>query len=173
RPAGRDIEAVITGATARETTVPLCLAGALQGEYEALERQLTDSASLVGESLAGSPRVQVASRMEELRAEMAGHLVSFRLRAMEPEAWSDLLAAHPGANGKLFDPATFGPAAVAACALDPAMTVEQYQRLEKRLSHGQREVLLDAVWNLNTAAAQSVPFSLLASATAAGRTGES
>nr|BFD90715.1 hypothetical protein KitaXyl93_20750 [Kitasatospora sp. Xyl93] len=167
-----DIEDVIKGSSLRETTVPLCLAGQLQGEYEALERQLTDPAALVGDSLAGSPRTAVASRMEELRAEMAEHLVEFRFRALPHEAWSDLLAAHPGGEGRAFDPATFGPAAVAACAVEPAMTVEQYQRLAEKLSFGQQEALLDAVWELNTQVVRAVPFSLLASATVAGLGGE-
>ncbi|MGW6913707.1 hypothetical protein ACWGB8_07795 [Kitasatospora sp. NPDC054939] len=168
-----DIEEIIKGATLRETTVPLCLAGQLQGEYEALERQLADVASLVGDSLAGSPRVQIAARMEELRAEMAEHQVEFRLRAIGAERWSDLVAAHPGEAGALFDPRTLAPAAVAACAVEPTMTVQQYRRLAEKLTAGQQNALLDAVWALNTEASQRVPFSLLASATVAARGGES
>ncbi|MFD0405022.1 hypothetical protein [Kitasatospora sp. NPDC127116] len=167
-----DIEDIIKGTTLRETTVPLCLAGELQGEYEALERQLTDAATLVGESLAGSPRVPIAERMEDLRAEMAEHLVEFRFRALGHQAWSDLRAAHPGGDGQVFNPDTFGPAAVAACAVEPAMTVEQYKRLAEKLTYGQQEALFGAVWELNTTVATAVPFSLLASATVAGLGGE-
>ncbi|MFD5081857.1 hypothetical protein ACFWOG_04345 [Kitasatospora sp. NPDC058406] len=170
RPAGPDIESIIANATLRETTVPLCMAGHLQGEYEDLERQLTAAATFVGDSLAGSPTTTIAVRMEELRAEMAEHLVEYRFRALVPQAWSDLLAAHPGDAGRLFDPDTFGPAAVAACAVAPVMTVEQYQRLDKKLTAGQQEALFDAVWKLNTSVVQAVPFSLLASATAASLT---
>jgi hypothetical protein len=173
QPLGLDIEAIIAGATAREITVPLVLAGALQGEYEALERQLSDAAALVGQSLAGSPRTRIAERMEALREEMAAHLVEFRFRALSPQAWSDLLAAHPADKPEmLFDPDTLFPAAIAACAVEPAMTVDQYRRLAEKLSAGQQGVLQQALWDLNTAAVQAVPFSLLASATAAGRTGE-
>jgi hypothetical protein len=173
QPKGLDIEAIIAGATAREVTVPLCLAGALQGEYEALERQLTDAAALVGQSLAGSPRVDIAARMEELRKEMAAPRVEFRFRALSPQAWSDLLAAHPSTVPDMaFDPDTLFPAAVAACAVEPAMTEDQYRRLSEKLSAGQQGVLQQALWDLNTTAVQQVPFSLLASATAASRTGE-
>jgi len=169
----RGIEDIIGGATLRETTVSLCLAGHLQGEYEALERQLTDAASMVGQSLAGSPRVPIAERMEAIRSEMAEHLVEFRFRALDPEAWSDLLAAHPGETaGQVFNPTTMFPAAVAACAVEPTMTVEQYGRLAKKLTHGQQEALIGAVWDLNTRVINSIPFSLLASATVAGHTGE-
>jgi hypothetical protein len=166
------IEDLIAAATLRETTVPLCLAGHLVAEYEDLERQLSDAATLVGQSLAGSPRVPIAERIEELRAEMAQHLVNFRFRALGGTGWSDLLAAHPD-PGRAFKLATFVPAAISACAIGPEMTPEQYLRLEARLSHGQREALFDAVWTLNTVAQAAVPFSLLASATASGRTGES
>jgi hypothetical protein len=170
-PAVPDIEAIIGSAKPRETTVPLCLAGDLQGEYEALERQLTDAASMVGDSLAGNPRVPIAQRMEAIRAEMADQLVHFRFRAISPTQWSDLLAEHPGRDGQLFNPDTLAPAAVAACAVEPAMTVEQYGRLAERLTYGQQEALVNAVWDLNTQAVSKVPFSLLASATAAS-TGE-
>ncbi len=114
----------------------------------------------------------IAARIEELRAEMAEHLVQFRFRALSGTGWSDLLAAHPAA-GRAFDVATFVPASISACAIGPEMTPEQYLRLEDRLSHGQREALFDAVWNLNTVVQATVPFSLLASATASGHTGES
>lgn len=173
KPAERDIEAIISNARRREATVSLCLAGDLVGEYEALERQLTDPAALVGDSLAGSPRVAIAHRMEELREEMAAHLVNFRFRGLAPLAWSDLLAAHPGGPGETFDLATLGPAAVAACCIDPVMTTEQFERLAEGLTAGQQRELMDAVWNINTAAVQQVPFSLVASATVAGHTAES
>jgi hypothetical protein len=168
--AGQDIEAIIGGATLREAVVTLCLAGHLQGEYEDLERQLRDASSMVGQSLAGSPRLPIAERIEELRAEMAAHQVGFRLRALTPKAWSDLLAAHPSNDpGELFDGTTFFPAVVAACAVAPAMSVEQYQRLSERITHAQNEELLTAAWEINTKAVASVPFSLAASATVAGR----
>lgn len=105
---------------------------------------------------------------------MARHLVKFQFRAVDPTAWSDLLAAHPGRHAEeLFNPDTLAPAVVSACAVSPTMTVEQYGRLAKKLTHAQQEELVNAVWNLNTQAAKTVPFSLLASATAASRTGES
>ncbi|MFD9124357.1 hypothetical protein [Kitasatospora sp. NPDC059571] len=171
-PGPTDIEAIIGGATLREDTVELCLAGHLQGEYESLERKLADASAMVGDSLAGGPRVPIAQRMQEIRDEMRTHLVTFRLRAMPPKAWSDLVAAHPGAEGQLYDPDTLGPAAIAACTVEPAMTLEQYGRLAERLTYGQQEALADAVWRLNTQAARTIPFSLLASATAASHTGE-
>lgn len=173
KQAARGIEDIIAGATLRETTVPLCLAGALQGEFEDLERQLAEVAATVGQSLAGDDRVGIAERMEQVRAEMADHLVDFRFRALSPLAWSDLMAEHPGQGGDLVNAATFGPQAIAACAIDPAMTVEQYGRLAAGLTFAQQDKLLAAVWALNMEAAQRVPFSLLASATAASLTGES
>ncbi|MGW4803006.1 hypothetical protein [Kitasatospora sp. NPDC004272] len=171
-PPAQDIKAIIKGARRREKTVPLCLAGDLVGEYEELERQLSDVAALVGDSLAGSPRVSIAERMEELRAQMAEHLVLFRFRALDPRSWSDLLADHPGtAPEDVFDLETFGPAAIAACAIDPAMSVAEFGELAEQLSTGQQRELMEAVWEINTTAVQKVPFSLLASATAAGRGG--
>ncbi|PJN24064.1 hypothetical protein [Kitasatospora sp. CB02891] len=168
-----DAEAVIGMATRRETSVPLCLAGHLQGEYEVLERQLADAAATVGQSLAGTNRADIAQRMEAVREEMAEHLVVFRLRALAPATWSDLVAAHPGrTSAHAFDEVTLGPAAIAACLVDPVMSVEQYGRLAERLTSGQQDALLNATWSLNTEAAQRVPFSLLASATAGSLTGE-
>jgi hypothetical protein len=111
--------------------------------------------------------------MEELRAEMAEAMVEFRFRALSPKAWSDLLAEHPGRRPEeLFNPETLEPAAIAACSLSPVMTVEEYGELAEMLTHGQQEALANAVWVLNTEATTRVPFSLLASATAASHTGE-
>jgi hypothetical protein len=171
-PPGPDIEAVINDATLAETSVPLCLAGHLQGRYEDLQRQLSEAAATVGQSLAGTSTAAIAGEIEAVRAEMAQHLVKFHFRALDPKAWSDLIAAHPARNDQeLFNPETAAPAAVAACAVSPAMTVEQYERLAKKLTHGQQEALLSAVWKLNVQVVQAVPFSLLASATAGSLTG--
>ncbi|RPE27279.1 hypothetical protein [Kitasatospora cineracea] len=173
KPAPLDPEAVIAMATLRETTVPLCLAGHLQGQYEDLERQLADAAATVGQSLAGSDRTVIAQQMEDLRAQMTDHLVVFRLRALGDTGWSDLLAEHPGRHGgEAFNPETLGPAAVAACLVEPVMTVEQYGRLAKGLTYAQQESLVDAAWRLNTAAVQRIPFSLLGSTTSGSLTGE-
>ena len=174
KPPPLDAEAVIALATLRETTVPLCLAGHLQGEYESLERQLAEAAATVGQSLVGTDRAGIAQQMEALREQMAQHLVEFRLRALSPRAWSDLVAEHPArSQAEALNLATFGPAATAACLVEPAMTLEQFERLSESLTFAQQDALMAAVWELNTTAAQRVPFSLLASATALGRTGES
>ncbi|OKI22202.1 hypothetical protein [Streptomyces sp. CB03911] len=168
-----DIETLIAGATLREVTVPLCLAGHLLAEYQELERKLSDAAAMMSDSLAGSPRVPIARRMEELRQEMAAQTVDLRFRAVTPKAWSDLIAEHPGGPDQLFNPDTLPAAVVAACAVEPTMTVEQFGRLADKLTHGQQELIINALWDINTRAVSSVPFSLLASATAASPTGES
>ena len=174
KPAARGIEDIIAGATLRETTVPLCMAGHLQGEFEDLERQLAEAAATVGQSLVGVDRTAIVERMGQVRAEMAEHLVEYRFRALTPRAWSDLQAEHPAPSAAdLFDPATFGPAAIAACAVEPEMTVDQYHRLAERMTDAQQEALLSAVWRLNTTAVQRVPFSLLGSGIGASLTGES
>ncbi len=98
--------------------------------------------------------------------------VEFTFRALGAQAWSDLVAAHPGkADGDAWDPDTLAPALVAASAVDPVMTQDDVDELFEALNMGQRQALMDAAWQVN-GEATSVPFSLHASAILASRTAE-
>lgn len=171
----RTVKELVAAARLRETSVPICLAGDLQGEMEDLERQLADVAAVAAStaSLADEdPRAAIVERMAALREEMGELTVQVRLRAVPAKAWSDLVAAHPpqpGTSG-LFDPATFAPAAIVACCVDPVMSAQEYAELAEHLTVAQEDALFEGVWRINTTGAAAVPFSLSASAILASLT---
>lgn len=164
-----DIEEILAGARMPERTIPLCLRGDLQAEFEDLERQLRKAELDADDSLAaGSEARAIAELIEAVRQQMAEHTQVFRVRGIDSEAYSDLLAKHKPTDeqrreGYDLNMVTFPAELVAACAVDPAMTLEQAQRLSRAISHRQWEDLFNAALACNRQAVE-VPFSLAASA---------
>lgn len=168
-----DIADILKRARPRESTVTVCLAGDLAAEVERLEALLarTRQDAWKAESLASAdPGTETAQRIADLQSQMADSEVTFTLRALGHRAWSDLMAAHPSeATDQAFDPVSFTPALIAACCVDPEMTVDQVGELFDVLSTGQVKGLIDAAFEVNSEPT-AVPFSLAASAILASRT---
>lgn len=164
-----NIDDIIAGAKLPERTLPLCLRGDLQAEFEDAERQLRQAELAEGDALAaGGAAREIAERIEAVRREMAEHTTVFRLRGLGAEPYSDLLAEHRPTeaqqrDGHELNLDTFPAALVAACAVDPAMTVEQAKRLSQVITHRQWEDLFNTALACNRQAVD-VPFSLSASA---------
>lgn len=157
----RSFEDIIALAKPRETEVTLCLAGDLAADADRITNALDAlERPRPGASLAdGAKRGQLLEELEEVRELMKSAEVSFRFRAMGDKAWSDLLAAHPSSNpGQAFDPVSMQPHLIAACAVDPVMSLEQVQMLLGRLNEAQRDQLFGAAWRANNSAV-SVPTS--------------
>jgi hypothetical protein len=112
----------------------------------------------------------VAEAIEDVEARMVEHTIPFRLRALGPKDWSDLIAAHPPRpdtdeqtfGERVFNTETYPPALIAACCFDPAMTVDQVRELFEVLNEGQRNALFNGAWRANMGI--DVPFSPAASA---------
>lgn len=161
-----DILDVIKRAKPREHTVQVCLAGDDAAEVERLERELATLADAWEPTSLGDkhPGEKAAKQIAAIRTRMQKSVVEFRFRALGATAWSDLVAAHPGeSKQEAWNVKTFPIALLAACCVDPVMTVEQAQTLCEQLNEGQRGDLHAAVWEVN-ASATSVPFSVSASA---------
>jgi len=162
------IEDILARARPVERVVPVCLRGDLLAEWDSLEHQLATVGESGDEGSLGtlSPSKRIALRMAELREEMASETVDFRLRGMSPQALSDLQAEHPARQGReakeAWNPETFSVALVAACAVDPEMTVEQTQALFVTLNRSQRNDLFNGAWEASTGSV-SIPFSERAS----------
>lgn len=173
----QSIDDIIAGARLPEKTVPLCLRGDLQAQWEDLERELrahqgtADEEALAGDQVARD----LAERMEAIAQEMTDHQVVFRFRGLPKRAYSDLLAQHQAPEDKRelavdgLDWDTFPTALIAACAVDPEMTVEQAGRLAQTVTDRQWDDLFATAMALNRAEV-SVPFSLAASAIRAAGT---
>jgi hypothetical protein len=79
----------------------------------------------------------LAQDLADLEEILEEHYIEFRFRALSRKGWQDLLAAHPPTKEQVkadsrasFNPDTFPAAAIAACCVDPVLTVEQAQALE-------------------------------------------
>jgi hypothetical protein len=151
----------------RELVVSLCLAGDLVAEHAQLDAELSALKSWAPTGLGDTdPRKQIADRIAQLEDQMKAAEVEFRFRAVSRLAWSDLLAAHPPRKDRkeqVFNADGFEPALLAACCVDPVMTVDQAAELLGMVSDGQAATLFTGGWTVNEEQTP-VPFSLAASA---------
>jgi hypothetical protein len=153
-----------------ERTVPICLRGDLAAVYEQLGRDFEVADTTVTDDvLAGGSSTEaakLAAEMASIRQQMLDVTEIFVLRALPRSEWVELAREHPARDGiDLGDvnEDTFIPALVAACAITPAMTVEQATILHRTLSEGQWGAIATAVWDLNRSLPE-IPFNLAASA---------
>lgn len=156
-----------------EKTVPICLRGDLQAEFEELERQLSEAEKKAGDSLAGSGARAIAQKIEALREQMLEHTVEFRLRAMPRPKWKAFVAEHPprkAEDGSVderdkwmgINTDTFFDVLVRASIVDPQLDDDDWATLDANLTDRQFDQLSDAAWGLNRREVD-VPFSRAAS----------
>jgi hypothetical protein len=143
--------------TAREKSVTLVTAGDLLAEHEALSAQL---ATAMSQTLPGVR--ELAEQVTALESQIAASTVTIKVRGIGRNQFRRLMAEHKS-DGDPFDPDTFPPALVAACSLDPVMTVTDAVDLGDVLTFGQWDELFGAAWEA-CREVDGVPFSVLASA---------
>lgn len=155
-----------------EKTVQICLAGDLQAEFEDLERDLQIARDQPAEgTLAGGANpmaTQIAQQIMELRERMREHVSVFRFRGLPRKAYSDLVASCPPSDedrekGAEVDWEKYSVAVVAACAVEPAMTVDEAGQIADVLTQAQWDSLVTAAFSVNKRDVD-VPFSFAASA---------
>lgn len=169
------IEDILAEATPRERTVKVCIRGDLAGRAEQLQEELAQvSSDWEPEDLADvHPGRELAVQLKEVREQIKAAERPFTLRYIGDKAYSDLMAAHPAKDdSQAFDSETFPRALIAASCVDPVMTDEQVTQLFEVINEGEIKKLFDAAWDVHNSS-EMVPFSLLASALAAGLGGES
>lgn len=169
------IEDILAAARPVERVVRVCLRGDLLAKWDRLESQLqaARTSGVQGSLAAPAPGREIAQRMEDLAGQIAGAQQEFRVRGLSSKAVSDLIAAHPPTNGQkgAWNSDTFVPALMAACVVDPAMTVEQATALLGVLNRDQTNTLFGAAWDASTGAVD-IPFSEAASETLRGTEGK-
>jgi hypothetical protein len=165
------LDEILSHAALPERTIDLCLRGDLVARMQDLEAELV-AAREASKSIEDTAPRRLAEQIEALRAEMKSATVTFRLRGLPRRTWADLVATHepdPKQSGHRalgYNPHTLFPALAKACIVDPALTDEQWDRLEGALSAGQFDELANAALAV-TRREVDVPFSLAASATLA------
>lgn len=169
------IEEILKRAKPREKTVRICLAGDLAGEAERLADEISrTSEEWEPDDLTSEhPARVLAAQLKAVREQTKEAEEPFTLRYIGDRAYSDLLAAHPAEDDKeAFNSETFPRALIAAACVQPTMTEDQVADLFEVINEGQIKQLFDAAWDVHHSA-ETVPFSLAASALLAGLIDES
>lgn len=174
------LKSKIRAGTLPETTVRLCLHGELQARYEAVERRLEQAKA--NKPPAGARRLDSASplreadaELEQLREQMAEHVIELRLRALPRPKFRALIEEHQprqSATGDVderdkyigVNTATFFDPLIRACVVDDLDAEDWRVLLEEKLTDAQYDVLADAAWAINRRDVD-VPFSPAASPT--------
>lgn len=139
--------------TAQHRTIPVrvCARGDLVDRHAVLVAQLE---RVTVDSLApGDDARQIAVEIVAVEDEMEASTVTFIVASIPRRQWADLLAKHPPRKedvGSDHNRATFPPAVVAACVVEPELTVEQATRLDETLPPGEWVKLWMAAVSLNT-----------------------
>jgi hypothetical protein len=148
-----DIADILARAVPRERTVAVCLAGDLAGEADRLQGELESFADGWQAASMGDvdPRAAIVQRIQAVREEMRARSVEFQFRALGHIAYSGLIAAHPAVveSAEPYDPASFLPALLASCCIDPVMTAQQAVQLLDMLNDGQARELFAAALAVN------------------------
>ncbi|MGW1160360.1 hypothetical protein ACWD48_19510 [Streptomyces sp. NPDC002519] len=156
-----DISELLASASPRDTTVRVCLAGDAAGELEALEQELGELGEWQPTSLGqANPAYELQERLEAARRRVREASVEFKFRALGHRAYSNLLAVHPAPEGSKepYDAATFLPAVLAACCIEPALTPAQVDRLLDVVNDGTARTLFAKALAVNEEPSP-IPFS--------------
>jgi hypothetical protein len=162
-----DIAEILKKAKPPERVVELCLDADLAAEHDDLNRQLSESHRTGAATMAAAGEAAtLARRIRDLEDRMQASVVTFRMRGLSAFRYQEWLEANPGRDGKQerFNPVTAVVPLIAACCVDPAMTVDEAQQLVDVLGTGQTDRLFGAALEA-TEGAGAVPFSVAASAT--------
>lgn len=156
-----DISELLAGASPREVTVKVCLAGDAAGELEQVEQELGELGEWQPTSMGETnPAYELQKRLDAARQRVREASVEFRFRALGHRAYSNLLAAHPAPEGSKepYDAGTFLPALLAACCVEPSLTSAQVERLLDVVNDGTARALFATALAVNEEPSP-IPFS--------------
>lgn len=151
-----DIDDFLSDYRPPEQVVSITIRGDLLGRLLLLEEQLREARSgddndSLGTENSGRSAFEIADEIEKTREEVRKSMREFRFASVGDVKWSDLTVKFPPKpDSQLpFDPDKFWPAAIAASAVEPPMTVAQAEKLMEKLSSGQTRKMIDAVMTVN------------------------
>ena len=159
------VDDLIATAKPRTLDVPVCARGDLVDRHAELVARLNaviadanESKSVNGEF--SDPEIdRLHDEIVAVEAEQETSSTTFTLRSIGSLKWANLLREHtprPGRDHQLmFNLTTFPPAAVAACVVEPPMSLEQATKLygtdteDGLLHHAEWDKLFAAAFSLN------------------------
>jgi hypothetical protein len=167
-----DFMAKLAGAKLPRHSVPICLRGDLQAEFERLSRELqeADQEDLAGGGMEQVPAsLELAQRIEALRLEMREGTYDFVVQTLPGPAYRDLKAKYPPRqddDGKIIDEDRYIDANVdefllplfRASLVDPVLDDAAWAKTDAALSDGQYQQLLGAAVAVNKGGV-NIPFS--------------
>lgn len=163
-----DVDAFLDGYQGVTVEVRIVRRADLIATHQKLDAKLATARAAASDDL-WSPEVAALTRqIRELETEIEASEAVFHFRAVSKRQWQDLIRAHPPTKAQLeaepgidFNPETFPPAAIVACAIDPTLSTEQVSRLLDTVSFVEYQKLWKGVLEANLGVAVS-PKSLLA-----------
>jgi hypothetical protein len=163
-----NFDELLAGARPVSRTVRLCLRGDLIAAREQAERDLL-VARVDDERQNRTPEAPaIAERILELEAEADNAAAEFHICAVGRTRWNGLLDENPATDKDIANDLDYGQgfpvAAIAACCVDPAMTVDQVNQLLEVISTRQYMDLWGSVLSVNMGA-DDLPKSVAATAT--------
>lgn len=149
------IDDLIATAKPRTAEVTVCGRGDLVASHRDLVNEMKDAVS-EDTSLEGSDdeaRRVIAEQIVAVEAEMETSRVTIQVRSIAGR-WADLLRDNPPTGDQRLlgydnNPDTFQPAAIAACAIEPTISVEQARKMREVLDEGEWGHLYSVVQTLN------------------------
>ncbi len=164
------IDDLIASATTRTEEVRVCARGDLADRHFEAAQELQRWLEVEGsDALAQDSNVRALNEaLVALEEEMEAATVTIRVGTVAAYKWANLLRLNPPSReqreqGFDNDPDRFPPAAIAACAIEPRITVDQAEQLRNTLHLAEWNKLWIAVLLLNT---QEIPSPKLGAATA-------
>lgn len=152
-------------------SVEVCLRPDLFAQMQDLERDLQRSESErgVAPSLAsGSSSRAIAEQFEAVRQHMLDASIVFEFQALPRRRMAALQVEFPPRDGNLADAGAglnieeASQALVRRCLVDPVLDDEDWDALDEKISDGQWQILVNAVWAICSREVE-VPFSRTAS----------
>jgi hypothetical protein len=140
----------------------------LAQKHDELEHLIAQRLQSASDSLGGDAEVRaMADALEELERRIDAEAVVYKFRGLSRRRWRDLMAKHPpkpAHAGHDFNPETFPVAAIAACSVDPKLSIEDARALEddETLGTGNFERLWEGVLTANLGVLNDTPKSLIA-----------
>lgn len=142
-----------------ERSVDILLNSSLKGEIAALEKELNRVARNTRRSLSDTSPDQIQTQIDALYDRAHDETVSFTFRDIGRKRYDELVAAHPptqeqkddykaqdGPGNLTFNPDTFPPALISACAIDPEISLAQATLICDTWSEGDiQELFLCAI----------------------------
>lgn len=158
------LDQIMSSARRSRRTAQICLRADLEAEYLELHEQLGQLVTVDGELLAEDASMTDAEEVSTLRdqiaalhAEMTANTRPMLFEAMDDDTWQAFEKKHRGVDGKIKDTVAWQNELIAACAINPTMTVEQVVATRGKLGPTQITAMANAAYSACSSGGVDVP----------------